>query len=315
MSRPRAKFGKSLENAARRKAGRDSFDPRHCRDPRRIQCVRAKTRGAGATICPEAESVLRNIAIEKEGGGGGAGGIGGILASTQAGGAAYYHYDFNGNIVQVSGSNQTQLAKYTYGPFGEVLMKEGEFDSRYQFSTKELDGSTGMNYYGYRLYSPSLGRWINRDPLRERGGENLYGYLNNITINSVDYLGLAQDHHSFWGAFAVKVNIDVSYGCDDEPTILQSSATGYELIIVIGMSFDVSANIIDVDDSWGENCCPPTDGKKKKYSYKIDWVLYRSINLGFGIGDISIGGPIDQRRIGFGTISATTSDLCCEDDS
>ena len=49
--------------------------------------------------------------------GGGAGGIGGILASTQASRPAYYHVDFNGNIVQVSASNQTQLAKYTYSPW------------------------------------------------------------------------------------------------------------------------------------------------------------------------------------------------------
>jgi RHS repeat-associated protein len=154
--------------------------------------------------------------------GGGAGGIGGILASTQAGGAAYYHYDFNGNVVNVSSSNQTQLAKYTYGPFGEVLMKEGAFDSRYQFSTKELDGSTGMNYYGYRFYSPGLGRWINRDPMGEsafvrvnsflsgtdliseyfnrgyqpyiRQEENLYIFLNNLQISVVDSLGLMASH-------------------------------------------------------------------------------------------------------------------------
>ncbi len=102
--------------------------------------------------------------------GGAAGGICGILASTQASGSAYYHYDFNGNVVNVSSSNQTQLAKYTYSPFGEVLLKEGEFDSRYQFSTKEYDDCTGLNYYGYRVYSPGLGRWLARDPLGEIGG-------------------------------------------------------------------------------------------------------------------------------------------------
>jgi RHS repeat-associated protein len=122
--------------------------------------------------------------------GGGAGGIGGILASTQAGGAACYHYDFNGNVVNVSSSNQSQLAKYTYSPFGEVLLKEGSFDSRYQFSTKELDGSTGMNYYGYRFYSPGLGRWVNRDPIGERGGINLYEAMLNNSVRYIDFQGL-----------------------------------------------------------------------------------------------------------------------------
>ncbi|MDR0993723.1 MAG: RHS repeat-associated core domain-containing protein, partial [Verrucomicrobiota bacterium] len=60
-------------------------------------------------------------------------------------------------------------ASYTYSPFGEVLLKEGPFDSRYQFSTKEYDEPTAMNYYGYRFYNPELGRWINRDPRTELG--------------------------------------------------------------------------------------------------------------------------------------------------
>ena len=155
--------------------------------------------------------------------GGGAGGIGGILASTQASAPAYYHYDFNGNVVNVSSSNQTQLAKYTYSPFGEVLLKEGEFNSRYQFSTKELDDSTGMNYYGYRFYDPQLGRWINKDPLGDtgfvktrskrgrfygssaealsylrfrRGGfQNLYQFVRNRPIDAIDLLGLACTVH------------------------------------------------------------------------------------------------------------------------
>ena len=122
--------------------------------------------------------------------GGGAGGIGGILASTQAGGAAHYHYDFNGNVVNVSSSNQTQLAKYTYGPFGEVLLKDGSFDSRYQFSTKEYDLSTGLNYYGYRFYSPGLGRWVNRDPIGETGGVNIYCFSMGNPISNYDYIGL-----------------------------------------------------------------------------------------------------------------------------
>ena len=121
----------------------------------------------------------------------GAGGIGGILASTHAIDRAYYHYDFNGNVVQVSASNQTQLAKYTYSPFGEVLIKEGIFDSRYKFSTKELDGSIGLNYYGYRFYSPAMGRWVNRDLIEEQGGINLKEFVRNDSINHIDFLGLA----------------------------------------------------------------------------------------------------------------------------
>ena len=42
-----------------------------------------------------------------------------------------------------------------------------------RFSTKYYDAEAGLYYYGYRYYSPSLGRWISRDPIEEEGGVNL----------------------------------------------------------------------------------------------------------------------------------------------
>ncbi len=44
-------------------------------------------------------------------------------------------------------------------------------------------------YYGYRYNNPELGRWINRDPIEEEGGINVYGFVKNDSINGIDYLG------------------------------------------------------------------------------------------------------------------------------
>ena len=178
--------------------------------------------------------------------GGAAGGIGGILASTQEGGSAYYHYDFNGNVVNVSGSNQIQRAKYTYSPFGEVLLKEGPCDSRYQFSTKELDGSTGMNYYGYRFYSPGLGRWINRDPIEEDGGLNMYCILINDTINWYDVLGLSK-----WPQPPIF----------DPPGGPGPGLPGWKVIIV-GLMSPVMDNIVNTLTDYMDKC-DPCDGYSK----------------------------------------------------
>ena len=60
----------------------------------------------------------------------------------------------------------------------------------FRFSTKYWDGETGLYYYGYRYLKPKLGRWLNRDPIGERGGINLYGFVGNNPVSKWDKLGL-----------------------------------------------------------------------------------------------------------------------------
>jgi len=43
---------------------------------------------------------------------------------------------------------------------------------------------------GLRYYNPTQGRWLNRDPIRERGGANVYAMVNNDLVNQVDMVGL-----------------------------------------------------------------------------------------------------------------------------
>jgi integrase/recombinase XerD len=44
--------------------------------------------------------------------------------------------------------------------------------------------------YGYRWYDPVTGRWPSRDPIGERGGINLYGFVENDSIVEFDVFGL-----------------------------------------------------------------------------------------------------------------------------
>ncbi len=62
--------------------------------------------------------------------------------------------------------------------------------NRYRFSGKEYDPRTGLYYFGYRYYEPNFQRWLNRDPIGERGGLNLYGFVGNNPVNRIDPLGL-----------------------------------------------------------------------------------------------------------------------------
>jgi len=52
--------------------------------------------------------------------------------------------------------------------------------------------------YNTRYYSPSMGRFVNRDPLGEQGGHNLYAYVRNNAINRWDYLGMIEPPPEGW---------------------------------------------------------------------------------------------------------------------
>jgi RHS repeat-associated protein len=56
---------------------------------------------------------------------------------------------------------------------------------------------TGVTYYGYRYYDPVTGRWPSRDPIGERGGINLYGFVENSSTNKHDLLGLEAPYSDF----------------------------------------------------------------------------------------------------------------------
>ena len=102
-------------------------------------------------------------------------------------------YDLNGNVMGlVNATNGIISAKYEYGPFGEVFCSVGDMAkvNPFQFSTKYTDNETDLVYYGYRYYSPALGRWLSRDPIEEKGGLNLYGFVNNDPVNGYDVLGM-----------------------------------------------------------------------------------------------------------------------------
>ena len=102
-------------------------------------------------------------------------------------------YDPNGNVMGlVKASDGTVCAQYEYLPYGELAMATGTMavSNPIRFSTKYRDNETGLYYYGYRYYSPDMGRWLSRDPIEEQGGLNLYAFVNNDPVNKWDRLGL-----------------------------------------------------------------------------------------------------------------------------
>jgi len=133
------------------------------------------------------------------------GGIGGLLAVEETAAtdspAYWFLYDGNGNVGQVlRASDPSIAARYEYDPYGNTLVAEDwDFsgivdDNPFRLSTKWLDTETGTGQelycYGYRSYSPRLGRWVSGDLIDEDDTPNMYEYMPSDPIGLWDADGL-----------------------------------------------------------------------------------------------------------------------------
>ena len=123
-----------------------------------------------------------------------AGGVGGMLSESSlitsnpiTFNSSYPTYDGNGNVSEYLDSTGQITAHYEYDPFGNTVVNTDTSNQfAYRFSTKPLAFATGLYYYGYRYYDPLTGRWPSREPIGEKGGVNLYGFVYNSPENFLD---------------------------------------------------------------------------------------------------------------------------------
>ena len=125
----------------------------------------------------------------------GAGGVGGLVMVetliSQSPIPYFPLFDGNGNITAWIDASGSVIATQRYDAYGNLIQQIGTAPSNYGFSTKPQDQVTGFYYYGYRFYDALTGRWPSRDPIQERGGVNLYGFVGNNSNAAYDSLGLA----------------------------------------------------------------------------------------------------------------------------
>ncbi|MBX9571394.1 MAG: LysM peptidoglycan-binding domain-containing protein [Candidatus Obscuribacterales bacterium] len=106
----------------------------------------------------------------------------------------------------VSGTTTIE-AQYAYDPYGIATKLQGSQDADFQYAGYYMHAPSGLNLPVFRAYSSSLGRFINRDPIGEDGGINLYAYVNNAPVMATDPSGLVD-----WGQVQTSVNIGTAAG-------------------------------------------------------------------------------------------------------
>lgn len=65
----------------------------------------------------------------------------------------------------------------------------GVLTDPFQYTACEADAETGLYYYRARYYDPSVGRFLNEDPIEFVGGIDFYRYAVNNPINLEDPTG------------------------------------------------------------------------------------------------------------------------------
>ncbi|HUU96123.1 MAG TPA: RHS repeat-associated core domain-containing protein [Phycisphaerae bacterium] len=128
--------------------------------------------------------------------------------TVSTGATQYLHGDLIRSTMLTTGQGGTAVSAVSYTAFGEVIGTAPA--TRYQYAggwgyesggfgddpgLLVLEGAPGtvpitLQHVGFRWYDPSIGRFIQRDPIGLAGGLNVYAYVDAEPLSAIDPDGL-----------------------------------------------------------------------------------------------------------------------------
>jgi len=116
----------------------------------------------------------------------------------------YLHGDLIRSANLTTDDSGSAVGSVAYTAFGELVTGYSELATRYQYAggwgyeadLLVLNGAPGtspvtLQHVGHRWYDPSIGRFIQRDPIGIEGGFNVYAYVGQTPTVRVDPEGLS----------------------------------------------------------------------------------------------------------------------------
>jgi RHS repeat-associated protein len=118
------------------------------------------------------------------------------MLTLSAGTVNYYITDHLGSSHIVTNSSGTILDDSDFYPFGGERSYSSSSGNNYKFTGKERDTESGLDDFAARFYTSNYGRFLSPDDAKymnpaDPQSFNLYGYVANNPINSVDPTGHA----------------------------------------------------------------------------------------------------------------------------
>jgi RHS repeat-associated protein len=113
----------------------------------------------------------------------------------------WLHDDNLGRPQVATNASQTVVWKASYLPFGETIATSGTATVNLRSPGQYYDAESGFSHSGFRDYVPTLGRYLEADPLgiydnaqRINAGMNPYNYVGADPMRSIDPWGLSDEN-------------------------------------------------------------------------------------------------------------------------
>jgi RHS repeat-associated protein len=100
----------------------------------------------------------------------------------------YLFADHEGSISAVTNSGGDVFANDQYDTYGQVGTSS-QNQGRFRFTGQAYIPDVGLYYYKARMYNPSLGRFMQTDPIEYKDDLDLYAYVGNDPMDRTDPTG------------------------------------------------------------------------------------------------------------------------------
>jgi len=211
-------------------------------------------------------------------------------------------------------------------PFGSDLPNDdpgntgNPFVFNLRFPRQYFDRELNTYYNYYRDYDPSIGRYVESDPIGLKGGRNLYAYVKSNPLRKIDPFGLCDCNGGIWDQEIGDWQVSLAFGgyisrgkvnltCRSNPSI---KCTGWQTciggggIIGGGITWNIAGTIYGA----------PTSGDLSGWSGSSMTGQFGAGLFGGGT-QAPLGAPGGSAGAGFGAgggiayINCYTSSLTC----